>query len=312
MTVSTSSFQTASLVSIGTWRVFAISRDSCSISSSLRCLKTEAARSGPRLTRSTAAFERPGISSFGRGRAGRPGATGAAGSMSLIALVLLHPLADLLGDALRIVVRDALGAQPGRARAGHLRGHRGHAGRAAGLEVGEHRGRLDLAQPGRLAERLALALLEVAHDEEQEGEEAEAGGAVLGVAEHPARRAGRRGRGRRLGERDLADVQDVAARGVDAGGGRDGVLERRDLRRRDRLVDDEAEAQAVDLARGDLRAGDGLVDAEVGLRRGAVVVRVAAARAARRVARQVARGARRAARGRAGAAQALRLLGLLG
>src|SRR4051812_786675 len=224
MMVSTSSFQTASLVSCGTWRVLAISSDSCSISSSFRGLKTEAARSGPRLTRSTAAFERPGISSFGRGRARRAGGAGAAGSRSFIALVLLHPLADLLGDALRIVVRDVLGAQPGRARAGHLRSHRGHPGRAAGLEVGERRGRLDLAQPGRLAERLALALLEVAHDEEQEGEEAEAGGAVLGVAEHPARGAGRRRGRRRLGERDLTDVQDVAALSVDARGGRDGVL----------------------------------------------------------------------------------------
>src|ERR1700750_2829309 len=123
MTVSTSSFQTASLVSIGTWRVFAISRDSCSISSSFRCLKTEAARSGPRLTRRTAAFERPGMSSFGRGRAaGGPGATGAAGSMSLIASVLLHPGADLLGDALGVVVGDLLGAQARRARAGHRAG----------------------------------------------------------------------------------------------------------------------------------------------------------------------------------------------
>src|SRR4029078_1548251 len=108
MTVSTSSFQTASLVSLGTCRVFAISRESCSISSSLRCLKTLAARSGPRLTSSTAAFERPGRLSLGRGS--WAGAAGAAGSMSDTALVLLHPRADLLGDALRVVLRDALGA----------------------------------------------------------------------------------------------------------------------------------------------------------------------------------------------------------
>src|SRR6185503_14402194 len=213
MTVSTSSCQTASLVSIGTCRVFAISRESCSISSSLRCLKTLAARSGPRLTSSTAAFERPGMLSFGRGSwAGTPaGVEGAAGSMSLIALVLLHPGADLLGDALRVVLGDALGAQARRARAGHLAGEGAHPGRAAGLEVGERRRRLDLAQPGRLAERLALALLEVAHDEEQEGDEAEADRAVLGVAHDVAGRAGRGGRRRGLGERDLADVEHVAA-----------------------------------------------------------------------------------------------------
>src|SRR5262245_45134352 len=247
MTVSTSSCQTASLVSIGTCRVFAISRESCSISSSLRCLKTLAARSGPRLTSSTAAFERPGRLSFGRGSwAGRPGeAAGAAGSMSeAIALVLLHPGADLLGDALGVVVGDALGAQERRGRAGHRAGDGGHAGRAAGLEVGERRRRLDLAQPRRLAERLALALLEVAHDEEEEAEEAEADGAVLRVAHDVAGRAGRGGGGRGLGERDLADVEDVAALRVDAGGGRHGVLDLGDLGGRDRLVDDEADTQA--------------------------------------------------------------------
>src|SRR4029079_19365000 len=122
---------------IGACRVLRHLGESCSISSSLRCLKTLAARSGPRLTSSTAAFERPGRLSFGRGSwAGRPaGAAGAAGSMSLIALVLLHPRAELLGDALRVVLRDALGAQARRARAGHLAGEGAHPGRAAGLQV---------------------------------------------------------------------------------------------------------------------------------------------------------------------------------
>ena len=191
-------------------------------------------------------------------------------------------------------------------------GEGGHPGRAAGLEVGQRRRRLDLAQPGRLAERLALALLEVAHDEEQEGEEAEAGGAVLGVVHDVAGRAGGRGGRRRLGERDLADVEDVAALGVDAGGGRHGALELGDLRRRDRLVDDEADAQAVDLARRDLRALDGLVDAEVGLGRLALVVRVRAARRAgrRRTGRLLALPVAPPRRG-AAAAQALGLLGLL-
>src|SRR6185295_7392684 len=140
MTVSTSSCQTDSLVSIGTWRVLAISSDSVSISSSLRCLNTSAARSGPRLTSSTAAFERPGMLSFGRGSwAGGAVGAGAAGSMSLTALVLLHPGADLLRDALRVLLGDALGAQAGGGRPGHLAGDGGHAGRAAGLEVGQRR-----------------------------------------------------------------------------------------------------------------------------------------------------------------------------
>src|ERR1700754_1324746 len=131
MTVSTSSFQTASLVSIGTWRVFAISRDSHPISSSLRCLKTSAARSGPRLTSSTAAFERPGMLSFGRGScAGTAAPAGAAGSRSSTALVLLHPGPDLLGDALGVLLGDVLGAQARGARPGHLAGDGGHAGRA--------------------------------------------------------------------------------------------------------------------------------------------------------------------------------------
>src|SRR5919108_1449395 len=109
MTVSTSSFQTASLVSAGTWRVLAISSERLSISSSLRCLNTSAARSGPRLTSSTAAFSRPGILSRGGasagGAAGRP-AAGAAGSRSSTVLVLLHPGADLLGDALGVLLGD--------------------------------------------------------------------------------------------------------------------------------------------------------------------------------------------------------------
>src|SRR3954447_10315860 len=308
MTVSTSSLQTLSLVSWGTWRVLAISSERLSISSSLRCLNTSAARSGPRLTSSTAAFSRPG--SLIRGDGSSAGAAG-TGSMSSIALVLLHPAADLLGHALGVLLGDALGAHPGRARRGHLARQRGHARRAPGLEVGQRGRRLDLAQPRRLAERLALAALEVAHDEEQEDEQAQADGAVLGVVEHAADGAGSGRSRRRLGERDLADVEHVAALGVDAGRGRHGVLELGDLRRGDRLVDDEADAQAVDLARGDLRALDDLVDAEVGLRRRALVVRAAAAGRVRRVAGQVARAARRAARAAAGAAQAFGLLGLL-
>src|SRR3954447_19374972 len=309
MTVSTSSLQTLSLVSWGTWRVLAISSERLSISSSLRCLNTSAARSGPRLTISTAAFSRPG--SLIRGDGSSAGAAG-TGSMSSIALVLLHPGADLLGHALGVLLGDALGAHPGRARRGHLARQRGRARRAPAREVGQRGRRLDLAQPRRLAERLALAALEVAHDEEQEGEQPQAGGAVLGIVEHPAAEGpGDRGGRRRLGEGDLADVQHVAALGVDAGRGRHGVLELGDLRRRHRLVDDEADAQAVDLAGRDLRALDRLVDAEVGLGGLALVVGVAAARAGGRVRRQVARRAGRAARGGAAAAQLLALVRLL-
>src|SRR3954469_16696314 len=179
MTVSTSSPQTASLVSIGTWRVLAISSESDSISSSLRCLNTSAARSGPRLTSSTAAFSRPGSLSDGRGSSAT--AVGVAGASAVdvvcrsssTGLVLLHPGADLLRDALGVVLGDVLGAHAGHARAGHLGRDGGHALGAPRLEVGQRGGRLDLAQPGRLAERLALAAPQLAPHEEQEEQDAE-------------------------------------------------------------------------------------------------------------------------------------------
>src|SRR5215217_2578807 len=135
MTVSTSSCQTASLVSCGIWRVLAISSERASISSSLRCLNTSAARSGPRLTSSTAAFSRPGSLIVGRGSSAIAAdgtgviAVDVVWSSSSIALVLLHPGADLLGDALGVVLGDVLGAQARRARAGHLGRDGRHAGR---------------------------------------------------------------------------------------------------------------------------------------------------------------------------------------
>src|SRR5215210_6297601 len=148
MTVSTSSCQTDSLVSAGIWRVLAISSERASISSSFRCLKTSAARSGPRLTSSTAAFSRPGRLIVGRGSSASAvlaGVITVVGMSSSTGSVLLHPGADLLGDALGAVLGDALGAHAARARPGHLGGHRRHALGAAGLEVGQRRGRLDLA-----------------------------------------------------------------------------------------------------------------------------------------------------------------------
>src|SRR4051794_1546360 len=175
MTVSTSSPQTASLVSCGTWRVLAICSERVSISSSLRCLNTSAARSGPRLTSSTAAFSRPGSLTVGRGssaRAGGPagisaGGMTAVGIRSSTDLVLLHPGADLLGDALGVLLGDVLRADAHRARRRHVARHGGHARGAAGLEVGQRRRRLDLGQPRRLPERLALALAQLAEHEEQ-------------------------------------------------------------------------------------------------------------------------------------------------
>src|SRR6185312_17232112 len=88
-----------------------------------------------------------------------------------------------------------------------------------------------------------------------------------------------------------------------------GLLDRREVRGRDRLVDEQGDVELVDRAGRDLRVVDALVERPVGAVALALVLGVrAAGGAARRVGRDVGAGARRAARGDA---TALELLGLL-
>src|SRR6185312_17220089 len=125
----------------------------------------------------------------------------------------------LLGDAVGVTRDEVLDLQArgllGRAQRAHLRRV------VVALELGERARRRDLAQPRRLAgERLRLAALELACDEDEEAERREPEEEVLEVAAEGRDRRRRSGR-RRLRERDLADAQRVAARRDDPRRARD-------------------------------------------------------------------------------------------
>src|ERR1700741_964024 len=139
--------------SVGTLRDLAISSESASTSVSPRWRKISPARSSPMATSSTAAFSIP-LSVFGR-----------VASSALTALILAHPLLDLGGDALGLALHqlvERLQVGVGRARRQRDRGLVGAEHLRALLELGKRDGLLDLGQPRRGGERLALALAQVA------------------------------------------------------------------------------------------------------------------------------------------------------
>src|SRR5687767_4368130 len=110
--MSMASSMTASVVSASMLRSLAISRVSASISSSRRKPKICEARSGPSVTSRIAAFSRPFIRAVGEAAAALISSTALAGSegvfSSATGLLLVHPGADLLGDALGLGVDHLL------------------------------------------------------------------------------------------------------------------------------------------------------------------------------------------------------------
>src|SRR5690348_5792502 len=137
-------------MSVGTLREFAISSVSASTSVSPRCLKIWPARSSPTATRRMAAFWMPLILR----RAG-------LGASSVDTLVLRHPLLDLRGDAIGLALHQLVELVEGDVGLARREGDR-RRGRLGGrlLERGQRHRLLDLGQPGRRGERLALAALE--------------------------------------------------------------------------------------------------------------------------------------------------------
>ena len=138
-------------MSIGTFRALAISSESASTSVVLRCLKTSAARSSPRRR----AARRPSCgpaASFGRGAgAGRGRGRGGqhvAHLPSPRSSTWRTWAATRSGSRSASAGRALCASRSGRASA-PAAGPRQPA-RAAGLELGERRRRLDLAQPRRL------------------------------------------------------------------------------------------------------------------------------------------------------------------
>src|SRR3954464_7883833 len=140
---------------VGTFGDFAISSDSVSTSDSPRWRKISPARSSPMATSRAAAFWTPLIFS-------------SDSSLSAVGIgsVLRHPLLDLGGDALRLalhqlVERAHVGVGHARRQRDRRRLGRDHLLRAL-LELGQRDGLLDLGEPARLSQRLALAPLELA------------------------------------------------------------------------------------------------------------------------------------------------------
>src|SRR5262245_14016593 len=248
--MSTTSSSTSLAVSWSMFCMRAISMVSGSITSSGRWRSTCAAASGPMVTHRIAAFWRPSM------------------AVVLTGSLLTHPLGHLVRDRLRLAADDLLDLL------GHVLAPRvgGEVDVApAGLEFGERPRLRDLAQPrGLQPERLALAALQPAADEEEEDQHAEAEQDPLRHRHRAAGRGdrarlrGRRGR-RLLAERDARDAERVAALLVDPGERRHGVLQRRDLGRRDALVDHERDREPLHRARRDDLAFDRLVDAEGGV-----------------------------------------------
>src|SRR5690349_20636626 len=149
-------------VSVGTLRALAISRESASTSESPSWRKISPARSSPMATSSTAAFCRP-VSD--ESRVASSDATS----------VLGHPLLDLRGDPLGLALHqlvERLEVRVGGARRQRDRRRPVEDLRAL-LELGEPDGLLDLGQPRRAGERLALALAQRAGHEEQEDQRGE-------------------------------------------------------------------------------------------------------------------------------------------
>src|SRR4051812_38339162 len=150
-TVSTASVMMSRHSEVGTFGALAISSDSASTSDSPRWRKISPARSSPIATSRAAAFCTPLILSTVISRVASLAGTG---------LVLRHPLLDLRGHARRLALHQLI--ERVQARVGHARGQcdRGRLGRdhrlRALLELGQRDGLLDLGEPARLGQRLAL------------------------------------------------------------------------------------------------------------------------------------------------------------
>src|SRR6201991_2606039 len=144
--------------SVGIFCALASSSESASTSVSPRKRKISPARFSPTATSRAAAFWAPRrlLTDFG---------ASVVASSVLIGLVLRHPGLDLGGDALGLALHQLVELVQARVRHPR-RGHRGGGLRnaAAGLrlEGGQRHGLLDLGQPARRAEALALAALHAA------------------------------------------------------------------------------------------------------------------------------------------------------
>src|SRR3954471_8515501 len=151
LVVSSTSVITASVVSAGTWRILAISSVSASISSSWRWPSSSAARSGPSDTSRTAAFWRPlsEPAAFEDPEPSAPMAPSEGSDANSTSVLLVHPGADLMCDALGLMVDQLLelGAHGVGLVLAAGEGHRVVVAVHPALELRERRGRLDLAQP---------------------------------------------------------------------------------------------------------------------------------------------------------------------
>src|SRR3954453_17480028 len=149
--------------SVGILWELASSRDSASTSPSPRNRKISPARCSPMATSRAAAFWTP--FSFLAG-------TVAGSATTAIVLVLRHPGLDLGRDTLGLALHELIElVQRGVGHPRRQHGHRGLGGGLAGgvlLELGQRHRLLDLRQPARRAEVLALALAQAARHEEQE------------------------------------------------------------------------------------------------------------------------------------------------
>src|SRR6201991_4030110 len=152
---------TSRQTSVGTFWALASSSERASTSDSPRYLKISPARCSPMATSRAAAFWTP----FRPVLDGATAASGRVASSVLICLVLRHPGLDLGGDALGLALHqlvELVQARVRHARGQHLRHRVGDAAAGLRLEGGQRDGLLDLGQPARRAEVLALAALHAA------------------------------------------------------------------------------------------------------------------------------------------------------
>ena len=195
--------------------------------------------------------------------------------------ILADPGAQLLGDALRLLLHEAVDASRARRRRPRRTPRRGSAQRSWCAR----------ARPAGAGPRSRSATSASAGPPVSRRRRARVMKKRKSMLARPIptyfsgpRRAGGTGRpagpGTALGlaKIDGALGHRVAALGVDPGGGGHGVLQLGRLGGRDRLVHQQRDVELVDGAGGDLRVRDGLVDAVVGGARRALVVGVAARR----------------------------------